>query len=355
MAIPFDLHKSFQGERAKLCPAPRIMGPFSIFPQTLSDEMRIRKHAMLAELYNTVSMERMGTLHGEYVVLLNGLALMDREGTFIITGTDSGDLAHKAVLNHLGTLKTDFITDLMQRWESIPMAHQVAVLSDRFEDNYYHFSLEVVPRQRHFDGHGIENVLIPESFIGKPFKRDLILRTVSGRVILLAHPMRVSDPFLVFGGVSADSIRWLRRRMNIAVRGGSKRYYIHRGSSLSRAGGAGGILEDLHLKKFLDHFGFQTVDFGTGEYSIDEQVHMLEGAQILLSAHGAHLTNMVYLNPPLTLIEILGPEMSNFAYLRIAKELAFDYYGVMSHWVDDRGNIRVDCEELRKIMAEILS
>ena len=355
MPITFDLHENFYGDRARVVSNKTcISGNIQLFPQPLSRGEFMRKNELLAG-YHATALERIGILKGEYILFANGLILLDRNGRFIIIGTTSDDLAFKAIYDFVNTIKTESKTNLLNEWDNLPVAHNCAIASDRYSNNYFHFSLEFIPRFRFYERYGLDLIVIPKSHLEKNVLRGLSLKAIGDRkTVALSEHIRVVDPVLAFSRMTEEGIRWLRKRMNFSVSNGSKRYYIRRGSSMSRIGGSGGLVEDANLEKFLTHFGFQSVEFGNGDLSIEEQIALLDGAQIIFSAHGAHLTNIVYLNPPLTIIEILGPLMSSIDYLSIANLLSFDYYGIASHLVDNDGNIIVDYAKLYEVMRVVL-
>lgn len=354
MAIAFHDHKNFCGERARACAVTRIGDNIKLFPQTLTPEQHIRKYEILS-WFNAVTYERFGILHGEYILFQHGMALLDKNGVLIMAGTASDDVFVRCFDDRMAVFNTKIKTALIQHWDYIPMLHNAAIVSDRFAGNYWHLSIEVIPRFRFYESYDVEHIIIPANHIQKKFQNDLLSRAIGDQKIYITSEdvIRVRDPVLAFSHTSTEGILWLRRKMNLTINKGSKRYYIRRGHRMSRTdagGGHGGLVEDIHLIKLLEYFGFQTVDFGGGEHSIEEQVQMLDGAQMVLASHGAHLTNIVYLDPPLTVIEIFGPEMHNASYIAIANALSFDYYGITSDLLDSVGNIVVDCEKLYEII-----
>lgn len=361
MAIPFYNHKNFCGERARISAATCLKESIHLFPQTLTPEQKMRKHDILA-YFDHISLEHMGVLRGEYILLPNGVALLDKNGQFITIGTTADDLSSQQINTHLNTLDVTSRNEFLAHWDTMPTAHHVAVASDRYPNNYWHLSMEFIPRFRFFDRYDVDCVAIPHNLVRTSFQKDLIIKAVgTKKIIVVSHPIKVVDPVLVFSRMSTEGILWLRRIMNIPVQSGPKRYYIRRGSSITRKradGGdanRGGLVEDAPFLEFLNRFGFQTVEFGSGEHSIETQVNMLQGAHIILASHGAHLTNSLYLQPPLTLLEILGPNISSAAYLYIANALSFGYYGLVSDQMNEVGDLVVDCERLQGIMEEILA
>jgi capsular polysaccharide biosynthesis protein len=97
----------------------------------------------------------------------------------------------------------------------------------------------------------------------------------------------------------------------------------------------------------LGDFGFETVEFGDGEHGVAAQVAMLEGVGLILSAHGAALTNLAYLQPELNVVEIMGPRTQSALFMHVAAMLGFRYHGIFCSEYDARHDLIVDLDELR--------
>ena len=370
MATTFYKHKKYLGnrttkyfgDRGVLCEELLIADNIHLFPQELSNEHLMIKNDIFAQ-FDFMAYEHIGVLFGEYILFPHGLALMDKNGQMIIIGISSDQIFSNRVAEQCEKfVNAGTRIFIMDNWDTIPIVHNVAVVSDRHPENYWHFSMDFIPRFRLFDSYGIDNIVIPSNHIQKKFQEDLIGKTVckNANFIVVSKTMRVSNPVLSDSSMSEDGLMWLRKKMNISVSSGSKRYYLRRGPSITRGTpgsgiGHGGLAEDDNLLKFLDYFGFQTVECGTGEYSISEQVKMLDGAQIVLGSIGSHMTNILYLNPPVTIIEVFTTGMTNAVNMCVASALSFGYYGIISDVLDSAGNIVPDHEKLYEIVETIIS
>jgi len=153
-----------------------------------------------------------------------------------------------------------------------------------------------------------------------------------------------------------ESIHWLREASNLRVRPGDRRVYIRRsGRSIrgARAVKGGGISEDAAFCQFLTEYGFEVLEFGDGEQTVHEQVMKLDGCSVIIAAHGAALANLVYLDPPVTVIEIFGPYTTRSMYIHICATLGLSYYGTSSVQCDESNDIIVNCDEIRHVMNGI--
>lgn len=72
--------------------------------------------------------------------------------------------------------------------------------------------------------------------------------------------------------------------MGIKAAPGGRRYFIKRSPAKSRLGN--NIAETPEFKQFLAKWNFEAVDFGNGEYSIEEQIQKLSGASVIFLRMG---------------------------------------------------------------------
>jgi hypothetical protein len=100
---------------------------------------------------------------------------------------------------------------------------------------------------------------------------------------------------------------------------------------------------------------WKPVDFGAGEHVVAAQVAMLEGVGLVLSAHGAALTNLAYLQPELKVVEIIGAHTRTACFMHLASMLGFRYHGIFASECDDQSDIVVDLDELRDALCALTS
>jgi capsular polysaccharide biosynthesis protein len=94
----------------------------------------------------------------------------------------------------------------------------------------------------------------------------------------------------------------------------------------------------------LQENGFETVDFGEGGVSVPDQVAMLEGARVVLSAHGANLTNIAYLAEGASVIEVMPYYWTYFSHMQISSAAGLHHFAVVCQEVNAGQNMvaRVD-------------
>ncbi|MBX9829241.1 MAG: glycosyltransferase family 61 protein [Xanthobacteraceae bacterium] len=170
--------------------------------------------------------------------------------------------------------------------------------------------------------------------------------------ILNPEPIRLRDPRIAHELMSETGIQWLRERAALRAKPGNRRVYIRRGERVTRTMSGGGMSESPDFRSFLIDHKFETVEFGS-DLSIEQQIRLLDGAGVVLASHGAALTNLLYMNAPLLVIEVVGARTPRANFIHLANFLGFHYWGVFSHSYDDTSNIVVDVEQLREAMKEI--
>ena len=136
-----------------------------------------------------------------------------------------------------------------------------------------------------------------------------------------------------------------------------KRIYVSRKKANRRK-----IMNEEAIELFLTEYGFQSICFE--DYTITEQVALMQNTEILISMHGAGLTNTLFLNPKSRLFE-LTPSVEfqkqfRFPFWRIASLLNIDYYVQFCKTIDQgeddfySRNLVVDMDEFKKNIEKLL-
>lgn len=177
--------------------------------------------------------------------------------------------------------------------------------------NYYHFLYDSIGRLEIVEKSGVDQnfdaVIVPH---GSRYQRELLeLAGVTGRFIQLDRGQSVTADVLVVpstpnSGVIAPlgTVEFLRDRL---LRGGpeamSERIFITRGN----APGSRRYLQEDELWPQLEARGFRRIDPGT--FSVREQIEMFSRAEIVVSPHGAGLTNITFAPGGVQVLEFFTP------------------------------------------------
>jgi hypothetical protein len=310
----------------------------------------------ILDYFDEMSVERVGILHGEYVVHPCGVVMADRWGvlTDVCMSLEDSWFAQHLANEQTQPEMAGQIRSLVANWDQLPVVVDPPVLCDPYRRNYFHFSLEMMPRRRYFADGEAAVIMSPDS-LELPFQRELTVRCLTGRRVLpLQGGLRVRDPILAHDAMSEEGVHWLREVSGISARPGGRRIFIRRNARVTRYTPGGGLSETAGFQSLLADFGFETVEFGAGENGVAAQVAMLEGVGLILSAHGAALTNLAYLQPELNVVEIMGPRTRSALFMHVAAMLGFRYHGIFSSAYDARHDLIVDLDELRDALHALI-
>jgi tetratricopeptide (TPR) repeat protein len=210
----------------------------------------------------------------------------------------------------------------------------VAVLAGLFNDVYFHWMFDILPRWELLHLGGIELDNIDWFFISDrlPFQQETIALLgipVDKIITPEAHPHIQATKLVVpsFPGTVAWMPKWscdfLRNQFLLpAIDSRSttiERLYISRQDSHSRR-----IINEDELLDLLNKFGFQSVTLEA--MTVAEQARLLANAGIVISAHGSGLTNLVFCRPGTKVIEILAPNYVYHCYWLVSNLADLDYY-----------------------------
>jgi capsular polysaccharide biosynthesis protein len=308
----------------------------------------------VASYFECTSVERSGVLRGEYIFDFSGLALWRRDGSAFKINLSWED--------HYGSQKVDDYYSspefqirkkkYINEWEQIPVFDDIVILSHAYISNYFHFTMELVTKLRHFPAARAHNMAIPSAGVAKPFQRNLLWELGAGRTLLsVGDRIRVRNPMLADGVMSDESITWFRQNLPVKIGRGRRNIYIRRGAKNTRAGAGGDLAPTAEFQQFLQDHHFEILSFGDGELDVRQQAGLLHGVRTILSAHGAALTNIVHLDPAVHVIEIISPITPRAMFMHMAATLGLSYHGIACELVDADHNILVARSDLEHAMS----
>jgi capsular polysaccharide biosynthesis protein/organic radical activating enzyme len=319
-----------------------------------------RQKARILSQLDIVKFSYLGCLFGEYAIMTGALLAIDRNGVPIrLNSCPDDDWIHPSnfqqTQDYCGT--EQFISErdaILARWNELPVHREHYVMAESHSvNNYYHFHLCFLPKIRKTPDSDQTNISIPKEYLKRPFQRELLMRVGGSRLFYpVDHAVRVIDPLLVQEPFSKEGMEWLRETTKLRASKGNRRIYITRKSTMvGRRHGT--ILETEEFLRFLEINQFETIDFGTGDVSIEEQILRIDGAGIILSAHGANLTNTVYLDSGVAVIELLPYYWTLTSYMEIAAVTSLQYYGIIC-CIDECGRIVTNVEMLARTLEQAL-
>lgn len=238
-------------------------------------------------------------------------------------------------------------------------------IADRHSHNYHHWLCDALPKlEAWLQRHRAATLAMPGRAFGQAFVRES-LEAYRGQLRVVEPP---SDDLPTCAGslividrtapaaqhhdrlVAAVAAR-LRERYGSGVAPTGRRIHVSRARARMRR-----IVNEAELAPVFERHGFETVF--AEELSLAEQVAMMAGTRVLVGAHGAGLTNMMFMPAGSTVLELRqlsGPPNCFFALAGASghcyRYLACKPGGRPAH--PHAADIGVDPDELDRSLAEL--
>ena len=226
---------------------------------------------------------------------------------------------------------------------------------------YYHWLLESVPKllqlKRAVPGF---TLLIPASYTDAFYDDTLrmlgVVKVERLQPDVIYRVPRLALPYtgLLMGTYSAEALQEVKTVFLKAVgapepNGAPKRLYISRRKAVRRK-----VMNESEVEQLLTAQGFETICFE--DYTFEEQVRACAAAEMLVSIHGAGLSNMVFLPAGATVVEFRKFDNGeNFFFTQLAATLQHSYHllycaaGNEQHSVQD-ADLWVDIAALKALI-----
>lgn len=190
--------------------------------------------------------------------------------------------------------------------------------------NYYHFLYDALPRlgifEECFPGRRVDGVLVPHA---TKYQRELLdLAGVCTRRIQPARNRAVRAETLMVPSTPNQhldaprwSTAWLRRRLLPTSDGGPTRLYLTRGDRPNTRR----YVQEAALWPHLERLGFVRLD--PGRLTVQEQINRFSAAEVIVSPHGAGLTNMVFAKPGVRVLELFANDWVHLGLWAISEAI----------------------------------
>jgi capsular polysaccharide biosynthesis protein len=240
---------------------------------------------------------------------------------------------------------------------------------------YYHWITESLPRALVMNSLFPEAIPILPSAKYKSYESSLkalgfheISYFPEGKNAILTNPV-VTDCPRQFATTDPELLRQVRYKVKIGldIVNHAKPYrliYVSRRKARGRY-----VVNEEKIVNFLSAIGFESVCFE--DFTFEEQVRLMHETTVLISIHGAALTNMVFMQPGGRIIELLPIKNGIFDYnvvrnslrhdpcfVRLAKAMGHDHIGleckpeVAKFTGTHMSNINVNITELSSILDQ---
>lgn len=196
--------------------------------------------------------------------------------------------------------------------------------------NYYHYLYDAIGRYGIYEESGLDHeldaIVVPHQ---TRYQRQLL--DLLGIDVPLIEPKPgttiQADRLLVPSTPNQDldaprsTTAWLRSRLHPTDDAdGPRRVYISRGSQPNSRR----YVQEAELMPHLVRRGFTVVD--PGSFTVQEQIDLFSGAEVVVAPHGAGLTNIVFAQPGTKVLEMFAASYVHLGLWTIAESVGgLDY------------------------------
>ena len=242
---------------------------------------------------------------------------------------------------------------------------RLAVITSPGSDNYFHGTLDSVPRvsllaglEDEIDGYYIDSQSrFHQEWLG-------MLGIPENKIVSASPERHIEAKELIvpsFAGVSGlPSMEGLNfvAGFKPSTTNRDRRVYVSRAVARRRR-----IVNENELLPLLERHGFETIR--PGELTVLEQMETFSSADVVVSAHGAELTNLAYCGAGAKVIELFSPYYLNPCFKQLAaarglrhaalvgtggKQILREQTDAHHVWA----NIRIDLLKLKTTLATML-
>lgn len=224
--------------------------------------------------------------------------------------------------------------------------------------NFFHWIVEELPKLRAREVYFRETGVLPKIVIPSKKASYIIESLRCMGIDVEKETVRFNNDSIyvnnlvvqTFPEITPSLIKYLRSRildnLKLSTKNkGNRRVYISR----ERVGNRN-VLNGKELKKLLDFYNFDEV--ALEDLSFTEQVELMNQASIVISCHGAGLTNVLWGNN-LDVIELFGYTIKT-TYARLCEACDHRYQAIAGVPVEKnhRSNFSIDVSEIEKILNQ---
>ena len=257
-----------------------------------------------------------------------------------------------------------FIKALVQNKISFLHAgNEYVTIINEWSNNYFHWLTEALPKLVTLMDSGIKPIVLLPFHYNYPFQlRSLELLGVSHQVFK-SHILVGKNIFLPnrLAPYTAHYNPTVMKRLSSLLSISSKkdvnkggRIYISRENASKRK-----IENESEVITLMKEFDFCILELES--FTLDDQISMMQYTDILVSIHGAGLTNIIFCKPGTNVLELsLQNEIMDKCYFNLANAMDLNYYYQFCHSSDsspnyNTSNLIVNIQLLRENLNKIIS
>ncbi|RFZ90395.1 glycosyltransferase family 61 protein [Mucilaginibacter conchicola] len=199
-----------------------------------------------------------------------------------------------------------------------------------WSSNHYHWIVDFLPKLTLvIDELPNYVLLLPDSDYARQTGAKLLetfnlkpkrIEWIKPKQFVAAHNLKFIPPIVATGKTHDELMLKLRSRLRFDNPNPQERIYVTRRKAASRK-----VLNEDKVIELLQRYNFKTIAFE--ELSIEEQVKTMANTKVMISIHGAGITNSIFMPPSGSIIEFRRNKVyHNQCYWHLAKAIQLNYY-----------------------------
>ncbi len=228
-----------------------------------------------------------------------------------------------------------------------------------WSNNYFHWMTEVLPRiSVMHEVNPTTAVLIPSNYLQYNFIRQSLERLkIVFKTFDVKTAIKVKTLFAIpvphVGRFNEGLLHSFRDSFIKTINSDSKPHrllYISREKAKRRK-----VSNELELLSSLTSKGFEKVILE--DYTLDQQMQLMHESKMVVSCHGAGLTNIMFMQKGQTVIELKEKNNNYWCYFSLARVFGLDYNYILCEGDNENhrdANIKVDLNELSELLEKNL-
>ncbi len=233
--------------------------------------------------------------------------------------------------------------------------------------NYYHWILESLPRLIQLkDYWGTHSLIIQRNIYEIPYVKQTLKLFDDIKIIIPENETNLFVKELILPNLRKDCYKYniellektrdeIFKSFNIVEKTPTEKNFIIRKKAKYRT-----IDNFREIEKVVKEYGFKIVDFE--DYSIIDQIKIINNSSHLIAQHGAGLTNILFMQKGMKIME-LAKKITNkndhfsLVYWSLASAMELEYYNMFCDPVNEeddffKASINVNLEEFITILGK---
>lgn len=219
------------------------------------------------------------------------------------------------------------------------------VIHNNYTENYYHFTLEILPKLFILkDFIHSSKIILPKPV--KQFQLEFLeaFSELNFEIVEINPEFNIKTETLYCMGslcpysnhnpsILLQFSRYIKEKLKQKIYSSkeeNKRIYISRSDAKYRR-----ILNEEVVVSYLVSKGFSCIQLET--YSVAKQIKIFSNAEIVIGAHGAALTNIIFCKPETKVIELFNTDYIHLCYFNLKDIFSLQYYYLVGDAVYNDG------------------